>query len=187
MLKIVIDPLEDLKMKLANRYLVIVITLFIVSVAVRPAAGSAKTQPTAEAVVEELYRLVTFEAGTTPDWDRVRSLFAEEAVVVLRTGREEMTIFTLEGFVNDFVQFIENRDVEKTGFTERILKMKSTVYGDIAHVLVLFDSHIPGTETDPRPGLDSFQLIRQAGEWRILSITNDRPSPDNPIPDSLFR
>ena len=34
-------------------------------------------------VVAELYDLVTFGAGTTPDWDEVRSLFIEEAVVVL--------------------------------------------------------------------------------------------------------
>ena len=33
------------------------------------------------------YDLVTFDAGTTPDWERVRSLFADEAVVILRTGR----------------------------------------------------------------------------------------------------
>ena len=43
----------------------------------------------AEGVVEELYELVTFQAGTTPDWDVVRSLFLPEAVVVLRTSRTE--------------------------------------------------------------------------------------------------
>jgi hypothetical protein len=149
-------------------------------------APSEKSPQTAPGVVEELYDLVTFEAGTTPDWDRVRSLFADEAVVVLRTGREEMTIFSLDGFVNDFVQFIEQSEVEKTGFTERILKMKSTGFGDIAHVLVLFDSHIDGSENPPRQGIDSFQLIREAGAWKIISITNDRPSPGNPIPMSLF-
>jgi len=137
-------------------------------------------------VVEELYELVTFDVGTTPDWDRVRSLFVDEATVVLRTGPDAMTVFDLNGFVNDFVQFIEQSQVEKTGFTERILKMKSMEYGDIAHVLVLFDSHINGSEKAPRQGIDSFQLIRESGRWKIISITNDRPSPGNPIPMSLF-
>ncbi len=176
-------------MKRSNRYLVTVTLLLCSCLGAWSAdANDTPENPqTAREVVEELYELVTFEAGTTPDWSRVRSLFAQEAVVVLRTGRETMTIFTLDGFVDDFVQFIEARDVEKTGFTERILKMKTTVYGDIAHVLVLFDSHIPGAERPPRPGIDSFQLIRQMGRWRIISITNDRPSPGNPIPDDLFR
>lgn len=139
-----------------------------------------------EKVVGELYDMVTFEAGTVPDWDKVRALFVEEAVVVLRTGPDEMTTFTLEGFIQDFVDFIDQREVEATGFTEKILRMKATRYGDIAHVLVLFESHINGSEAPARPGIDSFQLIRQGDEWRILSITNDRPSEGNPIRPTLF-
>jgi hypothetical protein len=116
----------------------------------------------------------------------VRSLFVEEAVVVLRTGREQMSVFSLDGFVDDFVKFIEQAGVEETGFTERILGMKSFTYGDIAHVLVLFDSHIPGSGRPPREGVDSFELIRRGGCWKIVAITNERPTADNPIPSSLF-
>jgi len=36
---------------------------------------------TPEGLIEEIYRLVTFPAGTTPDWDAVRSLFIPEATV----------------------------------------------------------------------------------------------------------
>ncbi len=172
-----------------GKHLAIVTILFYSCLGTWLPAWSAPQEngpQTARGVVEELYDLVTFDIGTTPDWDRVRSLFADESVVVLRTGRDAMTVFSLDGFVNDFVQFIEQREVEKTGFTERILKMKSTEYGDIAHILVLFDSHINGSENRPRQGIDSFQLIREAGRWKIISITNDRPSPGNPIPMSLF-
>ena len=141
----------------------------------------------AKGVVTELYDLVTFGPGTTPDWDEVRALFVEEAVVVLRTGRDEMTVFSLEGFVDDFVQFIEQAGVRETGFTERILDLQETTYGDIAHVLVRFDSHIPGSGRDPREGVDSFELIRHDGRWRIVSIVNERPTADHPIPGDLFR
>ncbi len=87
---------------------------FVVCSSMLPHAGATEhaagvTSPSAREVVEELYRLVTFDAGTTPDWDRVRSLFADEAIVVLRTGRDQMTIFSLDGFLNDFAhQWIEN-------------------------------------------------------------------------------
>ncbi len=150
-------------MRISNPCLVAAILLFS-CLGAWPASAddTPEASPSAREVVEELYRLVTFEAGETPDWSRVRSLFVDDAVVVLRTGRDAMTVFTVDGFVDDFVQFIEQREVEKTGFTERILEMKSTVYGDIAHILVLFDSHIPGSEAGP-------------------------PSPGNPIPDDLFR
>ena len=150
-----------------------------------PQAPTDDPHGTPAGVVAELYDLVTFGPGTTPDWDEVRSLFVEEAVVVLRTGREEMSIFSLEGFVNDFVQFIEQAEIVKTGFTERILDMRVFSYGDIAHVLVKFDSHVPGSERAPNEGLDSFELIRRDGRWRIVSIINERTTADNPIPEDL--
>ena len=76
----------------------------------------------AEAVVRELYDLVTFPAGTTPDWDRGRSLFLPEGVVVLRTTRTTTTVFSVEGWVQDFVDFIERANVTATGFAERIVR-----------------------------------------------------------------
>ena len=164
--------------------------LVLLSACVSPADPPRMTKdPTngPTGVVTELYDLVTFGPGTTPDWDAVRSLFCEEAVVVLRTGRDRMSVFSLEGFVNDFVQFIEQAKVEETGFTERILDMRETTYGDIAQVLVRFDSHIPGSGRAPNEGIDSFELIRSEGRWRIVSIVNERPTADNPIPDDLFR
>jgi hypothetical protein len=43
---------------------------------------------TPEQVVESVYRLVSSEAGKTPDWNAVRSLFLENSVVVLRVTRD---------------------------------------------------------------------------------------------------
>lgn len=141
----------------------------------------------AEAVVRELYDRLTFEAGTTPDWDAVRALFDAEAVVVLRTGREQMTVFTLEGWVQDFVDYIEQHDVLRTGLTERLVELDGFAYRDIAHVRVLFESFIPGSERPPGAGLDVFELLREDGRWRIVGIVNERPTQAEPIPAGLFR
>jgi hypothetical protein len=137
---------------------------------------------TPEGLIEEIYELVTFPADATPDWDAVRNLFIPEALIVLRTSRDGSTVFSVDGFVQDFVTFIEQAEVEKTGFTERILDMQTFEWGDIAHVLVLFDSDVSNDGRDPRAGVDSFQLIKRAGRWWIASITNERPSPDRPLP-----
>ena len=141
-------------------------------------AGEAQPPPEppsgATKVVSELYDLVTFGPGTTPDWDAVRALFIEEAVIVLRTGRDQMSVFSLDEFVQDFVTFIETSDVERTGFTERMLDLRETRYGDMATVLVRFESEIPGSDRGAHPGFDSFELIRQAGRWRIVSVVNER-------------
>ena len=140
---------------------------------------------TAEGVVAELYQLVTFEAGSTPDWEKVRSLFIDEAVIVLRTSWENITIFSVQGFIDDFVNFIERFKVEKTGFVEEIKRTKSMVFGDMAHILVLYEASIPGSERPPQQGVDSFSLIKKDGRWWIAAITNELPTPDNPLPAEL--
>jgi hypothetical protein len=147
----------------------------------------AETAPsqTARELVVALYEAVTFEAGTTPDWDRVRAMFIDEAVIVLRTSRVETTIFSVDGFVGDFVKFIERVNAGQTGFTERIIRMKPMVFGDMAHILVLYEVSIPGSPRPPQQGVDSFSMIRKDGRWWIVAITNEIPTADRPVPAEL--
>ena len=139
----------------------------------------------AEATVQELYDLVTFPAGTTPDWDRARGLFIPEGVVVLRSSRTETTIFSVEGWVQDFVGFIERANVTATGFTERIVRTHAVEFGDIAQVWVLYEAEVPGTGRPPQQGVDSFSLVRRDGVWLIASILNEIPTPARPVPEVL--
>lgn len=63
--------------------------------------------------------------------------------------------------------------------------MKPTVFGDIAHVWVLYEAVIPGSGRPPQQGVDSFELIRRDGRWWIATITNEIPTPERPIPSEL--
>ena len=164
----------------------VVLLLFAGPVGGPPAAGAEDTPfGTAQSVVEELYELVTFSPGKTPDWERVRDLFVDEAVIIIRTGLTEMSVFTVDGFVGDFVSFIERTNVEETGFIERIVRTKPLVFGDIAHILVLYEAEIPGSPRGPQQGVDSFQLIRKDDRWWIASVVNEIPTPDRPVPEEL--
>ena len=139
---------------------------------------------TAEGVVAELYDIVTFDAGTSPDWDRARSLFLPEAVVVLRTSREGTSQFTLDGWVEDFETFIEDRNVVERGFVESIVKMKPWVFKSVAHIMVLYEAGFPDEERR-QYGIDSIHLVEKEGRWWIADILNEIPDRDNPIPPEL--
>ncbi len=140
---------------------------------------------TADGVVAELYDIVTFDAGTTPDWDRARALFVDEAVVVLRTSREGSTTFSVEGWIADFVSFIENRNVVETGFIEKVVRTHSVVFGDIANIWVLYQPELPGSDRPAMQGVDNFSLVKKDGRWLIASITNEVVTPDRPVPEVL--
>lgn len=143
----------------------------------------AKAGP--EQLVESIYRLVSSEAGKTPDWNLVRSHFLEKAVVVLRVTRDSTAVFTLQGFIDDFVRFYGTPPVQKNGFTERVVRMKPMVMGNIAHILVLYEAHIPGTPRSPQQGVDSWELVKQGDSWLIVSVTNEIPTKDRPLPPEL--
>jgi hypothetical protein len=163
----------------------LMLSLCIVPPVPQPPAPEPPPGPTAEGLVTELYELVTFEAGREPDWNQVRGLFIPEAVIVLRTSREQTSIFSVDEFVDDFVTFIERANARETGFSERIIRMRSTVFGDMAHVLVLYEASIPGSPRPPQQGVDSFLLTRKDDRWRIVAVTNEIPAPDRPLPPEL--
>lgn len=146
---------------------------------------AAQHDATAEATVRELYDLVTFDVGINPDWDRARELFIPEAVVVLRSSREAMTTFTVEGWIQDFVDFIERANVVETGFVERIVRLDAVEFGDIAHVWVLYEAHVPGRDRPPTEGVDSFQLVKRDGAWKISAIMNELPIVAGTLPPAL--
>ena len=106
-------------------------------------------------------------------------------MVFLRTSRTASTVFTLEGFVADFVAFNTLPAVVQNGFTETIVRLRPTEFRDIAHVLVLYEASIPGSPRPPQQGVDSFQLIRKDGRWWIVSVANDIVTPETPVPTEL--
>jgi hypothetical protein len=138
-----------------------------------------------EKLIEQLYKQVTFEAKSLPNWDQVRRLFHPNATIVLRTSKEHSTVFDLEGFIKDFDDFAKKEKVQQNGFEEKILNKKETTFGDISHFLVLYEAHFPNMDYPPQQGVDSFHLIKTETGWKIMSIVNEIVTPERPAPKDL--
>jgi hypothetical protein len=150
------------------------------------APGDNQSVQTAEGVVRALYSLVSVKpGGARTDWDRVRALFYKDAVILLRNTPQTTTVFSVQGFIDDFVAFDERARVQERGFSEKILRLKPMAFRDIAHVLVLYEASIPASPRPPQQGVDSFQLMKKDGRWWIISIANELPAPGSPIPKEL--
>jgi len=139
-----------------------------------------------ESLVRGLYASVTFQPGTLPDWDYVRSFFVPEAVFGVRKSRTLMDVLDLDGFVDWWLEDIEKHNLKETGLEESAEKMKMTVYGNIAQCFVVYKVRLLTPADAPgQQGLDSFALMKKDGRWWIVSITNDVITPQNPLPDFL--
>lgn len=161
----------------------------VIALALSPLAARADAPDTAyqsaEAVVRELYRHVTIEKGQVTDWEKVRTLFIPEAVIVLRVSKEGSQTFDVQGWIDDFVAWNDKARAVETGFSEKIVAMKPRVFRDIANVFVLYEASITGADRPPTRGVDSIELIRKDGRWWIAAITNDLVNAEHPVPAEL--
>lgn len=153
--------------------------------ALAQSAAKDRTYQDPDSLVRSLYAAVTFDRGGTPDWSYVRSLFHKDASIVLRVTRDSTAIMTVEGFLKDFIDFIDRFRADTTGFRERVLRIKPMVLGNIAHMLVLYDASVPTSPRPPQQGVDSFHLVRNQGRWWITSIVNEVLTRDRPRPELL--
>lgn len=140
-----------------------------------------------ENVIAELYELIPFETVNLQDWDKVKGLFIEETLIVLRLGPKTLRTFDRQSFIDYFIKDIERTYLKESGFTEKVLKSQMRIIEDIAHCCTLYEVSIPG-RNDNRPvnrRIDSSHLIRINGRWLIASVINQGFRINEPIPAFL--
>ena len=177
--------------KWRKRIIYLVLFIFCISFAgtsgVTQDIKEEQAYQTPESVVIELYDLVTFKSGEMPDWDKVKNLFIEEAVIVLRLGPRTSRTFNRQSFVDYFIYDIERANLLESGFIEKILKNQMQVIKDIAHCFTAYEVIVPGRNNDKpvNRGIDSFHLIKKDGRWWIASVINEGFRMSEPLPAFL--
>jgi Fe-S cluster biosynthesis and repair protein YggX len=136
-----------------------------------------------EELIRNIYISVSAKNSESVDWQKVRSMFIDEAVVVLRTSRDKSTQFTADGFIQDFKDFYQYPEVKANGFVEKILRMKTMVYKDIAFIATVYSAEIIGSQRPPTRGVDLWLLAKKDGLWKISSIVNEVIPAGQELPD----
>ena len=146
-------------------------------------SGSDQWYKTPEELIRDIYISVTAKNNESVDWQKVRSMFNDEAVVILRTSRDKSTQFTADGFIQDFKDFYQLPEVKTNGFAEKILNMKTMVYKDIAFIATVYSAEITGSQRPPTHGIDLWLLAKKDGLWKITSVVNEVIPAGEELPD----
>lgn len=136
-----------------------------------------------EDLITELYKTVSVVGHNNANWDKVKSMFVDEAVVILRSSPTGTKQLTLEGYIKDFQDFYNYPAVKAKGFEEKILKMKTMVFKDMAFITTVYTAHIPGSPNKPQQGIDFWLLRKKENLWKIVAITNEIIPPGTSLPD----
>jgi len=144
---------------------------------------------TVDEVVDALYAAVSYGRGGECNWVALRELFMPGAIFLqpslpgtLRKAR------TIDEFCEDALRFAqESRAAQTKGFYERIIKRRTTRFGDAATCHVIFELRFdPQSPTPMARGLDSVQLVYGEGRWWIASIATEHESLDQLLPPKLL-
>ena len=120
-------------------------------------------------------------------WENIRSFFVDEAVIVLRTSREASSQFTVDEFIQDFLDFYNSPRLGETGFKEDVLQLESEVFYDMAFGAAVYAATILDSDRPPQKGVDFWLLTLKQGIWKLVSVTSEIIPPDSKLPDVFNR
>jgi hypothetical protein len=156
--------------------------LFVVAVYAAPTVRAAD-HDSAESVVSAVYETISGPAGTR-DWARFRGLFADGARLITMRVTAEGTVPAVMS-VEDYIKRA-GANFEKNPFYETEAARRQEMFGSIAHVFSTYESRrAPGEKPFAR-GINSFQLVKDGREWKVMTILWDYEREGNPIPEKYL-
>jgi len=129
-----------------------------------------------EATVLAVYNVISGPAGRR-DWNRFEALFAPEGRLTVVGDKGPVSMTTKE--------FIERvtPNVTAKGFFEKPVATRLLIYGNIAHVWSTYETREAASQEKPDArGINSFEMVRIGGEWKVQSILWEKEDAAHPIP-----
>lgn len=136
-----------------------------------------------DTAVKGLYDVISGPAGPR-DWARFRAMFVEGGrLIPIRTSPQGSTTAVM---TPDDYATRAGANFEKNAFYEAEVSRKLETFGNVAHVFSTYESRrAPGEKPFAR-GINSIQLAKTAGGWKIVTVLWDSEREGNPIPEKYL-
>jgi len=132
-------------------------------------------------MTETLYRAVSASPGAR-DWAAGRRIYHPEARLVLTglnpDGSPFATVMSLDAYIENVEQLLH--DVR---FSEIEIGHEAAVFGNVARLTSVYEFTWDAPEKHRKGrGVNFFTLVRENGNWRVMSIVLDTERPGNVLP-----
>jgi len=154
-----------------------------------PEPGPLTVQPdgaSVDTIVTALYAAVSHGPEYEPNWERLRLLFFDQAIIVppRRPDAGTLTVLDVDAFEERIRKYIAGRRErgESLGFTEREIARRENCFGNVCQVFSTYETvRAPKDATPFSRGVHSLQLVHDGHRWWIAALVWDNERPDNPI------
>ena len=131
-------------------------------------------------LVGQHFEAMQWTPGTGPDWDRFRTDFLPEAILL--GAARPVTVRSLDTFI-DRMETVARANLRS--FEEHTRGMKVLRFGNVAVVLAVSELLENGAEVSH--DVSGYLLVKSDGSWRIAAHAWDQAGADNPVPDDLLK
>jgi hypothetical protein len=138
------------------------------------------------AMTAALYRVVSVPPAQR-NWEALRPLYHPQARLV-RTGVNPdgtpfVHVFTLDQYIENIRQLLD----DETQFSEVEVAQESVVFGNVARLTSVYEFNWQSPQEQRRGrGVNFFTLVREAGQWRVMSIVWDNERPGLSLPPEVY-
>lgn len=134
-------------------------------------------------LIKAFYEVVSGEAGEKRQWERDEFIHNPKAIYTYLSNESgDLKQVTLS--LKDFHKETENMVLE-TAFYENEINREVKIFGNIAHVWSTYETRLEKNGKVERRGINSIQLFYSNEKWEIISLTFDRETQNNKIPQTF--
>ncbi len=142
---------------------------------------------TPQYAILKLYELISGPADEERKWDDIAKLFWQEArlraTLINNDQTEQIIDLTVKGFAEE-----ASKHYRLSGFWEKEISSKVETYGNISHIFSIYETRLNNVDSSPvSRGINSVQVIRKNGLWKIASIIFQKEQPECPIPKEFMK
>jgi hypothetical protein len=137
-----------------------------------------------DSVVRAVYDVISGPQGPR-DWTRFKALFADGARLIsirMANGSPSPFVMTPDEFAER-----SGANAAKSAFYEAPVTQRVEMFGNIAHVFSTYESRRAPGEKPLARGINSFQLVRPGGNWKVMTILWDSEREGSPIPEKYLK
>lgn len=133
-----------------------------------------------DSTISSLYESISFDQNNPPDYKTFKALFAENAHLI---SVKDTTSYILSP--DDYEQSMtrQRNEGKILSFIEKELHRKTDQYGNILHVFSTYQTHLKTPDgTDTTRGINSIQLMKNDGDWKVTSLIWYEEDENHPLP-----
>lgn len=135
-------------------------------------------------VIDKLYSSINYYGNEHPELELMRSLFLENAKMI-PVADSSYTKMSVDDFIKLYSDQIESGLIKKA--TEYEIHQTGDQYQNIAQVFSTYKTEtVTADDTLRKRGINSIQLLKAEGEWKIASLIWFDETTDYPIPSHFL-